>query len=108
MSQWSEWHRFPNPLNEGLLTAPLGPGVYELRNAATGELVLFGRSKHCAHRMSSLLPDGVGTRHNTAKREYVREHLASIEYRTMACRTESDAVQVESELRLQGSYLYPT
>lgn len=74
MNKWSKWRPFPDPLSEGVLVAPLGPGVYELRNAATSELVRFGRSDHCAHRMSSLLPDGAGTRNNTAKRGYVQRH----------------------------------
>ena len=53
---------FRDPGSFGELSAPFGPGVYELRNRKTGELVLFGMSKNVAYRMSSLLPqpDGGG------------------------------------------------
>jgi hypothetical protein len=108
MGKWSRWRPFPDPLNEGLLVAPLGPGVYELRNASTGEPVLFGRSKYCAHRMSSLLRQGPGTRRNTAKRNYVQRHLTWLEYRTRACETVDDSVEVERELRRRGGYRFPT
>jgi hypothetical protein len=108
MSRWSKWRPFPDPLTEGFLVAPLGPGVYQLRNAETGQLVLFGRSKYCAHRVSSLLPDGPGTRNNSRKRKYVQRHLASIEYRTRACRTVAELVEAERELRGQGSYRFST
>lgn len=108
MYRWSKWRPFPDPRRGGVLVAPIGPGVYELRNAVTGELVLFGRSKHCAHRMSSLLPDGPGTRNNTAKRRYVERHLASIEYRTLACASVAESVEVERELRRRGSYRFST
>jgi hypothetical protein len=108
MSRWSRWRPFPDPLSEGVLVAPLGPGVYELRNLTTGEPVLFGRSNHCAHRMSSLLPNGPGTRNNTAKRRYVQRHLALIEYRTLACRGHGEAVEVERMLRRRGGYRFPT
>ena len=53
---WSEWRCFPDPQKGQYLYAPFGGGVYRLRNKATKEYVLFGKSKHVARRMSSLLP----------------------------------------------------
>jgi hypothetical protein len=109
MGVWSEWRSFPDPRLEGYLVAPLGPGVYELRNRDTGQLVLFGRSKHCASRMSSLLPDSGGTRKNYKKRNYVLEHLSKIEYRTRPFPTDGEAAAFESELRDGGGgYIFGT
>ena len=108
MSDWSDWRPFPDPRAEGYLVAPLGPGVYELRNSTTGEMVLFGKGKHCAHRMSSILPDGAGTRNNEKKRAYVLEHLQVIEYRTQAFASEVEAILFESTMKLQGRYLFGT
>ena len=78
---WSSWKAFPDPRTGAYLYAPFGPGVYELRNARTSELVLFGRSKNLAWRMSSLLPrpHGAGSRRNEEKKKYVLTHLADIE-----------------------------
>lgn len=102
MYRWSKWRPFADPARGGILVAPIGPGVYELRNAATGGLVLFGRSKHCAYRMLSLLPDGPGRRDNEEKRRYVQGHLTAIEYRTRACLNHEVSVAAETALRRRG------
>lgn len=110
MGEWSEWRPFPDPRREGYLQAPFGPGVYELRNRETGELVLPGSGKNCALRMTSLLPAplGQGTRLNAKKREYVLAHLVALEYRTRALATSAAAKAFEDEIRRTGSYLFPT
>jgi len=109
--RWSRWQAFPDPGSGGILTAPFGPGVYELRNRETGERVLFGRSGNVAHRMSSLLPRplGTGTRNNMGKRAYVRDHLGCIDYRTKPCADNATAVREEGQLRAnRHGYLFPT
>lgn len=90
---------FPDPRKRELLTAPLGPGCYELCDGA--QLVLYGRGNHVALRMTSLLPlpHGSGTRNNKAKRQYVMDRLGSIQYRTLACATPEDAKTRELELK---------
>lgn len=108
MAGWSDWQRFPDPEACGYLFAPFGPGVYELRNAKTGQKVLFGRGRRCATRMGSLLPDGGGTRNNEAKRDYVMNHLAELEYRTCAFATEVEMETFELRLRAVGGYLFGT
>jgi hypothetical protein len=99
MNEWSGWHRFPDPRRRELLTAPLGPGCYELRDGT--QLVLYGMSSHVAVRMTSLLPAplGCGTRNNKDKRRYVLDHLGSIQYRTVACATREEAKRCERELQ---------
>ena len=101
MNRWSRWRPFPDPGSGGCLSAPFGPGVYELRHRASGELILFGHSKNVAMRISSLLPPplGSGKRKNREKREYVLEHLPDIEYRTKGCADKQAAMAEERRLR---------
>ena len=98
---WTEWKPFPDPRNNGYLYAPFGPGVYQLRNKVTEKYVLFGESKNVAFRMSSLLPFpvGKGTRKNPKKRDYVIKNIGDIEYRTLACITKEQALEIQRELR---------
>ena len=109
-NRWSRWLAFPDPGKSGYLSAPFGPGVYEVRNRQTRELVLFGHGKNLAYRMSSLLPAsfGAGTRKNARKREYVLTHLANIEYRTKACTSKKEAKNEERALRDKNSYIFQT
>jgi len=61
----------------GFITAPFGPGCYDLR-LTSGDLVLFGSASHLAHRMRSLHPDSAGTRNNAGKRVFVGKHISVI------------------------------
>lgn len=104
------WRAFPNPENGGNLHAPFGPGVYQLRNRSTGEMVLFGESNNVAERMTSLLPPPFGTgqrRRNKDKQEYVRRHLSDIDYRTRACADKSGAVAEERTFS-KNDYIFRT
>lgn len=107
---WSRWRPFPNPKGKGILHAPFGPGVYELRRKDTKELILVGMSKNCAHRMTSLFPSpvGAGTRRNSRKSSYVRRNLAKLQYRCGACKTERGAKKLERLMRSENGYKYPT
>jgi hypothetical protein len=100
-SEWSEWRRFPDPREGGLLTAPLGPGCYELRRSDTGKLILFGMGGHVALRMTSLLPAplGHGRRNNADKRNYILTHIENVEYRTLACLNREQAAEYERRLK---------
>ena len=107
---WTAWNRFPDPRLRGTLRAPFGPGVYQLRRGDTAELVLVGRGKNTALRMTSLLPVplGQGRRDNTAKREYILTHLAQIEYRCWATETEAQAKALERKCLDNDHYLFST
>ncbi len=103
---WSDWNPFPDPKKKECLCAPFGCGVYQLRNAKTGEYVLFGRSIHVAYRMSSLLPSGGGGRENKEKQEYVAKHLKDIQYRTIALNNEDEARSFETFVKKQEKYIF--
>lgn len=105
---WSRWHPYPDPREHGILHAPLGPGVYDLRHKSTGEPILFGIGARCAQRMTSLLPKplGSGTRNNSAKREHVLRHLADIEYRTQPTLTRDEAAHIERDIKHTRGHLY--
>lgn len=107
---WSDWRDFPDPRKLEYLYAPIGFGVYRLRNKATKEYVLFGKSKHTARRMSSLLPApfGSGTRTNEAKRKYVLENLSAIEYQTVALTNAQEITHCEKEVKKSDNYIFNT
>lgn len=100
-THWEPWRPFPDPRRGDMLVAPLGPGVYWLRDHRDDETVYIGEAENVAYRMSSLLPapDGCGTRNNTALREYVHANLEHIFYRTTGCATKAEAKALESGLR---------
>ncbi len=109
--QWSGWTAFPDPRKGGILTAPFGAGCYEVRRRDTGQLVLFGMGGHLASRITSLLPEplGTGTRNNAAKRAYVLENIDSLEYRTVAFANVADAKRCEQSLKAnKTSYIFGT
>ncbi|RBQ02822.1 hypothetical protein [Pedobacter miscanthi] len=110
MEKWSTWKSFPNPHLRGRLTAPVGYGVYQLRNKDTKELILFGRASNVASRLCSLLPIpfGKGTRRSEVKKQYVFLNLESIEYRTIAFDTQIEAVTFERSLRKKFNHIFNT
>lgn len=107
---WSNWKSFPDPRKGDYLIAPLGSGVYQLRNTKCDKYVLFGTGKHLAHRMTSLLPKpfGTGTRNNEDKRRYILNNLQDIEYRTISFIESNDAKRFESYIKSVEQYLFNT
>ncbi len=108
---WSRWRPFPNPHDAGILTAPFGPGLYELRRTSDKRLVLIGIGTNVAWRMSSLLPNdkgGTGTRNNKRKQNYVDRHRNDIEYRTSPAISKPDAKRMETKLLNELEYIFPT
>lgn len=107
---WSNWEPFPDPRKGEYLNAPLGSGVYQLRDKSINKYILFGTSKHLACRMTSLLPKpfGAGTRKNEDKRNYVLNNLQDIEYRTISFIDNNDAKQFEDYIKSVEQYLFST
>ena len=57
ISTWSEWKRYPRAGRGENLEAPISPGIYEVRFAATGALHSFGAVDNVAQALA-LLPAG--------------------------------------------------
>lgn len=85
-------------------------GVYQLRHRSTKQRILFGIANSLAERMRSLLPRpfGIGTRNNLAKREYVLQHIADVEFRTVKCASRAEAIAFENELKAARNHLFNT
>lgn len=101
MYNWSEWRNFPDPRKGDYLIAPLGYGLYQLKNIKSNEFILFGIGNNCAYRFSSLLPRpyGQGTRNNNFKRDYVLENISNIQYRTISFLSKENMRKTEKEIK---------
>jgi hypothetical protein len=99
VSGWTTWKLFPLAERGEHLQAPIGPGVYEVRQVSTGGLIAFGHSGQVAHALSRLAPSGpvpfwkrafAGTAARTPRRD--------LEYRTCATATKEKARMVAEQL----------
>jgi hypothetical protein len=89
---WTPWKQFPDSQRGGVVEAPIGPGVYEVRRISNGELVAFGYSGKVAQDLSKLRP-------NTAAPSWMRRLTRNaadyapteLEYRTCAAGTKGQA-----------------
>jgi hypothetical protein len=86
ISTWSEWKRYPRAGRSENIEAPISPGIYEVRHAATGALHSFGAVDNVAQALSQL---AVGSRSWFGRREPVQ--VPELEYRTCATSSKADA-----------------
>ena len=86
ISTWSEWKRYPRAGRGENIEAPITPGIYEVRYAATGALHSFGAVDNIAEALSRL---SVGTKSWFGRRGPVA--MPDLEYRTCATSTKADA-----------------
>ncbi|MGH6779902.1 MAG: hypothetical protein ACRECL_18145 [Bradyrhizobium sp.] len=86
ISTWSEWKRYPRPGRGENIEAPITPGIYEVRFAATGALHSFGAVDNVALALASL---SVGNKSWFGRREAAE--TPDLEYRTCATSTKADA-----------------
>lgn len=85
IGRWSDWKRFPNATNGDHIEAPIGPGVYEVCHAATGEQVAFGYSANVAETLSRLPASPVRRGWPFFRRALQSRYpIAELEYRTCA------------------------
>lgn len=54
IGNWTSWKRFPDAERGEHVEAPIGPGIYEVRDVASGDLVAFESSANVAYALSSL------------------------------------------------------
>src|SRR5450759_2411937 len=86
ISTWSEWKRYPRAGRGENIEAPITPGIYEVRYAATGALHSFGAVDNVAQALA-LLP--VGSKSWFGRREPAA--MPDLEYRTCATSSKADA-----------------
>ena len=86
ISTWSEWKRYPRAGRGDNIEAPITPGIYEVRIAATGALHSFDAVDNVAQALSQL---AVGSKSWFARRDPAK--LPDLEYRTCATSTKADA-----------------
>ena len=55
IGNWSGWKKFPNAERGEHVEAPIGPGIYEVRNMSTGDLTAFDVSGNVANALAGLL-----------------------------------------------------
>jgi hypothetical protein len=54
IGRWTEWKRFPKAERGEHIEAPIGPGIYEVREAVTGALFAFGSADSVAQALAAL------------------------------------------------------
>src|SRR5207302_855761 len=98
VSGWAAWKPFPSSETGGHIDAPIGPGVFEVRHMATGELIAFGESARVAHDLTKLLrPSAPWNR--LLGRKGVGHHPRDLEYRTCAAVSAYEAKIIAEQLR---------
>lgn len=55
IGNWTNWKKFPNAARGEHVEAPIGPGIYEVRNVSTGGLEAFDASSNVASALSALM-----------------------------------------------------
>lgn len=91
MQSWTSWKRFPDSHNSELVEAPIGPGVYEVRHAETGEVVAFGHAASVANAIGALKINGNAGMWAKLFHRSASIPVNELEYRTCATATKSEA-----------------
>lgn len=110
MKNWTNWKPMPSPPDCKNIEGPEGPGVYQIRNIKTDQLIQFGNGIECQKRMKSLFPPpyGSGTRNNSDKRDYILKNWMNLAYRTYPADTREEAARIEADLKAQHNHLFNT
>lgn len=85
---WGEWKRFPSITRGENIEAPIGPGLFEVRYAQSGQLFAFDAVDNVALALAQL-PSRAGKLSSWFSRK--EEPMPELEYRTCATLTKADA-----------------
>jgi hypothetical protein len=97
---WSGWKRFPDAHSGGLVEAPIGPGVYEVRHTMTGRVVAFGHAPNVANAIGDLkVNGGIGPIARLFGKEPLVSRVNDLEYRTCAAASRAEAKTAASRLK---------
>ena len=88
IGRWTEWKRFPKAERGEHLEAPIGPGIYEIREAATGGLFTFGAADSVAQALAAV---AMPQRSFTSWFRGSVPTTPNLEYRTCATSTKAEA-----------------
>ena len=110
MIGWCKWKPMPSPDECRKIEGPVGPGVYQVKNIKTNELIQFGIGVECRKRMKSFFPapHGSGKRNNSYKREYILKHWQHQQYRTLATETRAQAKLAKDKIKAKNNHLFNT
>ena len=100
IGRWSTWKPFPDAYHGEHIEAPIGPGVYEVCVAATGEQIAFGYAKNVAQALSGVVGQGRGWPF-FRKAARTRHQPSELEYRTCAAGSVSDAKVAVGQMQAQ-------
>jgi hypothetical protein len=99
MQTWTSWKRFPDAHSGGLVEAPIGPGVYEVRHVDTGEVIAFGHSGSVANAIGELKINGKAGVWAKLFHRSASIPVNDLEYRTVATASRSEAKVAASRLK---------
>ncbi len=105
MQSWTTWKRFPDSHSGGLVEAPIGPGVYEVRHVDTGEWIAFGHAGSVANAIGELKINGNAGLWAKLFHRSASIPVNELEYRTCATASRSEAKTAASRLKgLRAQY----
>lgn len=97
---WSGWKRFPDAQRGGVVEAPIGPGVYEVRHTLTGRVVAFGHAGNVANAITDLkVNGGISPFARLFGRQPLVSQVSDLEYRTYAAASRAEAKTAASRLK---------
>jgi hypothetical protein len=102
IGRWTDWKRFPKGERGEQLEAPIGPGIYEVREVS-GALFAFGAADSVAQALAALT---VRSRLTSWFRSHTSASELNLEYRTCATSTRAEArIAAESMIDRRESWL---
>ncbi len=92
VANWTAWKSFPDPRQGGQLEAPIGPGIYEVRDNSNGAMIAFGSSGSVARELARLHPAAPrGIFASLFGEPQPQVDLDNLEYRTWAAGSLAEA-----------------
>lgn len=106
IGNWTSWKRFPQAERGEHVEAPIGPGIFEVRDIATGDLAAFDASANVAHALAALRKPPARSWSKLFGRGDRRTLRGpDLEYRTCAASTVSEAkMMAQALLGRRGVY----
>jgi hypothetical protein len=98
ISNWTSWKSFPSAERGEHVEAPIGPGLYEVRDISTGDLTAFDAAANVAQALSALRKPPSRTWAKLFGGERRSFNSPSLEYRTCAASSMNEAKMMAQAL----------